>query len=59
VDVGQAGQIALAWLDGIKLTSGGRLLLGNVDSADRGSVLSVSANSADGREVRIAGAAVR
>jgi uncharacterized repeat protein (TIGR01451 family) len=59
VDAGQPGRVVLAWLDGIKLAAGQRLLLGSVDSADRGRVLSVSANEADGREVRIVAEGVR
>jgi YVTN family beta-propeller protein len=53
VDVGLPGKVALAWLDGVKLTAGQRLLLGYVDGADRGSVLSVSADDASGHSVRI------
>ena len=59
VDVGQPGKIAMAWLSSVKLASGQRLLLGSVDGADRGTVLGVSANDADGREVRIAGSTPR
>ena len=59
VDVGQSGKIAMAWLGGIKLARGQRLLLGYVNGADRGAVLGVSANDADGREVNIAGSTVR
>ena len=57
VDVGQPGNIAMAWLSSVKLASGQRVRLGSVDGADRGTVLGVSANDADGREVRIAGRA--
>jgi hypothetical protein len=59
VDVGQPGKIAMAWLSGVKLAGGQRLLLGYVDGADRGAVLGVSANNADGRDVRIAGSTLR
>ncbi len=53
VDVGRPGQIAMAWLDGIKLSARGRLLPGSVNGADRGRVLSVTTNEANGRDVRI------
>ena len=53
VDRGQQGLLAMAWLDGIALAAGERLLLGYVDGADRGKVAGISANEAAGRAVRI------
>jgi hypothetical protein len=53
LDLDQPGLIAMAWLDGITLTSGSRLLLGYVDGADGGKVIGVAANEAGGRDVRI------
>ncbi len=52
-DVALAGKISLAWLDGIRLGAGQRLLLGSVNGADRGSVLGISADEVGGRAVRI------
>jgi len=59
VDAGQPGKIAMAYLNGITLAGGQRLLLGSVDGVDRGALLGVSANDRSGEEVRIAGGAVR
>ncbi len=59
VDVGQPGKIAMAYLNGITLAGGKRLLLGSVDGVDRGALLGVSANDRSGEEVRITGGAVR
>jgi len=59
VDAGQPGKIAMAYLNGITLASGQRLLLGSVDGVDRGALLGVSANDRNGQEIRITAGAVR
>ena len=53
LDLDQPGLVAMAWLDGITLVSGDRVLLGYVESAEQGKVIGVSANEAGGRTVRV------
>lgn len=53
VDRGQAGRLALAWLNGVHLAVGQRLLLGRVPGASLATVGGITGDEASGRGVRI------
>jgi hypothetical protein len=53
VDSAQPGAIAIAWLNGIQVPAGQRVLLGNISGAHGGVIGSISADEASRRAVRI------